>query len=203
LDTSVHAINLNYKKNSPLKEWYYDMMFKITKGRAVSLVQLLPWPWRNFYYDHIKTIFKPHHERLRKAIPRQWSDLTHLIVVVNLEFIKSFYEDEFSKGIVDWNANPKDKAFAQWLKKTYKYVTVERPKLLKDIENAYPEDNVHVFEKSKDEEGKVRWEWKGKENPKTTYKRMYGKVDLLEKRLEEKDTKVITEMVKHRGYFWT
>lgn len=160
--------------------------------------------WNDFYWNKIRPIFKPQLQRYRKVIPKTWVDLTELIVICNLEFIKGFYEDEFTKDIVDWNATPEHKAFAQWLKKAYKYVTVERPKLLKDIENAYPEENWdRVFEKSINDDGLVAWEWKGEKDTKSTYKKMYGKVESLEKRLAEKDTKYITEMVKNRDCFWT
>jgi hypothetical protein len=104
LTKSIHKINLETISKSKFIEYYYNFVFKITKGRATTFFQLLPYSWRSFYYDHIKTIFKPQHKRLRKAIPRQWSDLTHLIVVVNFEFIKSFYDDEYSTGLVDWDA---------------------------------------------------------------------------------------------------
>ncbi|NBO36398.1 hypothetical protein EBU91_02515, partial [bacterium] len=130
LSKSIHAINLNHKEISPLREWYYSFIFKITNGRATTIFHLFPRSWRNFYYDHIRTIFKPHHKRLRKAIPRQWSDISHLIVMVNFEFIKSFYEDEYVKGIVDWDATQPHQKFSTWLEKTYYYIMVERPKLL-------------------------------------------------------------------------
>ncbi|NBO22125.1 hypothetical protein EBU94_02130 [bacterium] len=115
LSKSIHAINLNHKEISPLREWYYSFIFKITNGRATTIFHLFPRSWRNFYYDHIRTIFKPHHKRLRKAIPRQWSDISHLIVMVNFEFIKSFYEDEYVKGIVDWDATQPHQKFSTWL----------------------------------------------------------------------------------------
>jgi hypothetical protein len=198
LSKSIHSINLNYKTNL-IKEWYYNKIFKITKGRATTLFSLLPWSWRNFYYDHIKTIFKPHHKRLRKAIPKQWSDLTYLIVVVNFEFIKSFYEDEYCTGLVNWDATEHHKKFAVWLEKAYYYITVERPKLLKQQDDAYPEVNLEL-ETVVDDNGLRVTKIK---NSKDSYKKLYGEVDRLEQLIDKKDTKILTEMIKNKGYFWT
>jgi hypothetical protein len=195
----IHKINLNYKKTSPFKEWYYNFIFKITKGRATTLFTLLPWSWRNFYYDHIKTIFKPHHKRLRKAIPKKWSDLTHLIVVVNFEFIKSFYEDEYSTGLVDWDATEYHKKFATWLEKAYYYIMIERPKLLKQQDDAYPEVNLET-ETGVDKNGLRFTKIK---NTKETYEELYGEVNRLDQLINKKDTKVLTDMIKYRDHFWT
>lgn len=159
---------------------------------------------KDIYYDNIKPIFKPHHQRYRKLFPRTWTDLTELIVVCNLEFIKGFYEDEYLNDCTDWNSTEDLKKFSQWLKKAHKYVTIERPKLEKDIENAYPKDSWDdMFVKFTDENGLVRWKSKDTKDPKKTYKQKYGKLEQLEKKLSEKDTKIITEMVNYRGYFWT
>jgi len=171
-----------------------------------DLWDILPYKYQGFYYDRVKTIFKPFHSRLRKAIPRQWSDLTGLIVDVNFEIIKSFYEDEYSKGIVDWQADEHHSKFAEWLEGAYKYITVERPELELQMGAAYPEaDFDNMFEEPEtDKHGNVTRRMKScEERYGKTYEEMYGEVNRLEALIDKKDTKVITEMVKNRNYFWT
>jgi hypothetical protein len=161
--------------------------------------------WKDFYWKWIGPVVKPQQKRYRAAIPKTWCDLTELIVIVNFEFIKGFYEDEFLNGCVDWNTHAESKKFARWLKVAYKYVTVDRPKLEQDIDNAYPQGDQwdNIFEKGQDDNGLVVWTMKNKTDPKNLYKQRYGKVDKLEKKLKDKDTKIITEMIQYRGYFWT
>ena len=36
-----------------------------------------------------------------------------------------------------------------------------------------------------------------------TYEELYGNVNRLEALIAKKDTKVITELIKNRDYFWT
>jgi hypothetical protein len=98
--------------------------------------------------------------------------------------LKSFYEDEYKYGIVDWNSDAKHKKFAKWLEQSYKYVVHERKILEKKIEAAYP--NLCKIKSSK-----------------TTYKELYGKVGELEKEMFDKDTKVIYELLKNREFLWT
>jgi hypothetical protein len=161
--------------------------------------------WHDFYWKWIGPIVKPQQKRYRGVIPKTWCDLTELVVIVNLEFIKGFYEDEFLKDSINWNSQEESKKFARWLKSAYKYVTVDRPKLEQDIDDAYPQDGewANVFQKGSDDNGNTTWTLKGKTSPKNLYKQRYGKVDRLEKKLKEKDTKIITEMVQYREYFWT
>ena len=167
---------------------------------------ILPYKYQRLYYDHIKTIFKPHHSRLRKAIPRQWSDLTSVIVDVNFEIIKSFYEDEYSNGIVDWESDEYHKEFAQWLEAAYKYITVERSELEKQKDAAYPKSRSDDWfgEAETDKNGNVTHQMKTcEELYGKSYKEVYREVNRLEALIDKKDTKVITEMVKRKGYFWT
>ena len=161
--------------------------------------------WRDFYWKWIGPAVKPQQKRYRAVIPKTWCDLTELIVIVNLEFIKGFYEDEFLKDSIEWNSQEESKKFARWLKSAYKYVAVNRPKLEQDIDNAYSQAGGwnDVFQKGSDDNGNTTWTLKGKTSAKNLYNQRYGKVDRLEKKMKEKDTKIITEMVKYREYFWT
>jgi hypothetical protein len=167
---------------------------------------ILPHRWQRFYYDKIKTIFKPHHSRLRKAIPRQWNDLTSIIVDVNFEMIKSFYEDEYSKDIVDWESDEHHKTFAQWLESAYKYITIERPQLEKQKDVSYPESNFDDLfgEPETDKHGNVTRIMKScEERYGKPYEEVYGEVNKLENLIDQKDTETIISLIKNRNYFWT
>lgn len=169
---------------------------------VTSLWELVPYKLRSFYYKHIRTIFAPTHSRLRKVIPREWVDLTEIIALVNFEIIKSFYEDEMMLDIVDWGATPQHKKFEKWIKEAYNYITKERPQLLKDMENAYPDlDESPIIRKISYNEKNERVTEIS--NAKKTYQELYGRVDELESLINKKDIKYITEMVKLKEYFWT
>jgi hypothetical protein len=104
-----------------------------------NIISCIPYPIREFYYEKIKTIWAPQHSRIRKAVPKYWWDLDHVLQVVNFEIIKSFYEDEYMAGIVDWEGTGGDSLkFTKWLEEAYTYITSYRKVLEKQIENAYP-----------------------------------------------------------------
>lgn len=104
-----------------------------------NIISRIPYPIREFYYEKIKTIWKPQHSRIRKAVPRYWWDLDHVLQVVNFEIIKSFYEDEYKANIVDWEGTGGDALkFTKWLEDAYKYITEDRPTIEKLIEKSYP-----------------------------------------------------------------
>lgn len=115
-----------------------------------NIISRIPYPIREFYYEKIKTIWKPQHTRIRKAVPRYWWDLDHVLQVVNFEIIKSFYEDEYSAGIVDWEGTGGNALeFTKWLEEAYTYITTYRKVLEKQIDNAYP--NYNKLEKLEQE----------------------------------------------------
>jgi hypothetical protein len=163
---------------------------------------LFPYSWRMTYYDKIKPIFKPQNERIRKAIPRTWMDITELSVIVNFEMIKSFYEDEYKADIVDWEATEIHSEFAKWLESAYAYITKERPQLQKDLDNSYPpfKGLDDMFELKTDENGRRLFEFKDDGVP---YEVKYKEVNRIEELIENKDTEILTEFIKRRNYFWT
>lgn len=162
--------------DNKLSLFWYDFKTRIKYA--------IPYKVREFWYYKIRTIFKPQHNRIRKSIPRYWIDLDGVLIAVNFEILKSFYEDEYKDGLIDWNSDAKHKKFAKWLNNAYKYITEERKNLEKQIENAYPDLS------------KVK-------SGKKTYKELYGRVDELEKEMFDKDTKVIYELLKNREFLWT
>ncbi len=175
----------------------------LNKHRIYDWLDLFPYSFRMWYYDNVKPIFNPCHQRLRKAIPRQWSDITSLIVLVNFEFIKSFYEEEYKSNTVDWKGSSEGHAkFERWLKKAYRYITVERPLLEQRLERAYPPHKPfdEMFKPITTEKGERVYQLVDDGIP---YEVKYKEVIALEAKIQKKDTKIITEMIELREYFWT
>jgi hypothetical protein len=174
----------------------------LSKTGIWDFADLFPYSWRMYYYDHIKPIFKPQNSRLRKAIPRQWADISSLIVDVNFEFIKTFYENEYKRDIVDWNATEHHKEFANWLEKVYLYITIERRVLQKKLENSYPPAKPleEMFKPVFDENGKKLFQMIDDGIP---YHVKYAEVNKYEKIIDDTDTSILTELIKRRDYFWT
>ena len=196
-------------KNHCLKEFPENktISFKIRnfihdKFNIWDLWDILPYRWNMWYYDKVKPIFKPKHSRLRNAIPRQWCDISSLIVDVNFEFIKTFYEEEYVDGVVDWSASDHHKEFANLLEQSYLYITKERPSLENEKDNAYPKSSSidDMFEPFVDENGRKMYQMKDDGIP---YDVKYGEVNRLEKLIEEKDTEILAQLIKRRDYFWT
>jgi len=178
--------------------WRYKFL------KEFDIWDVLPYSWQRNWYDKIKPIFKPQNKRLRKVIPKTWIDISSLIETINFEFVKKFYEEEYVDGIVDWEQSGEDHVkFARWLEETYRYITVHRPRLEKELDDAYPplrpiED---MFEESDTlYKGKKAFKLKDREG---TYEELYGEVNRIEQLIENRDTEVLTEIVKRRQYFWT
>lgn len=178
-----------------------NKMDKIKK--IIGIKNLIPYRWSMWYYEVVRPIFKPNHGRLRKAIPRTWCDITSLITTVNFEFIKSFYEEEYLNGVVDWTSNEEHIEFSNWLEEAYLYITKERLKLESQRDNSYPktdENFLDRFEKNIADDGSVRYLLKDDGIP---YEQKYAEVIRLEKIIEDRDEQILIEMIKKKEYFWT
>jgi hypothetical protein len=164
-----------------LNVWLPWLMFK------KNLSYKIPYQIRDGWYK-FKCFFNPKNKKYRAAIPNTWADVCVLIEDVNFAFIKGFYEDEYKSGWVDWEGSgePTSK-FAKWLEKAYQYITVERPQLQKDLDAAYPPLTAkRLTEINRD-----------------SYEEEYAEVHRIEKLIQDKDTKTLTETIKYRQYFWT
>lgn len=136
--------------------------------------------WKGKFRDWWIWAFEPQHSELRAAIPRNWRDLSELMVEINFAVIKSFYK-EAAASCIDWTSEPKTDEFSNWLTNSYNYITIRRPALEKEMFDSYP---------------------KGDER-KQPYEVAYKKVNDLEREIESTDTKILKEMIDYRGYFWT
>lgn len=192
---------LNYEKSFHRMFWNtMDDWFGVR-----SMWDLLPFSWKMRYYDKIRTIWHDENERYRKVIPRTWSDVSSLIDTVNFEFIKGFYEKEYLHGHTDWEGTGEHAVeFARWLESAYDYITIERPKLEEQMENAYPPHRPldEMFEPCEfDENGKAKM-YKMVDDGRS-YEEKYGEVNRLEQLIQDKDTEVLTNLIKYRHFFWS
>ncbi len=137
----IKKLNINIDSVRPPDWLGYKSTWRDRLGWFIryEVIGRIPYPIREFYYNKIKTIWAPQHSRIRKAVPKYWWDLDHVLQEVNFEIIKSFYEDEYKADIVDWEGTGGDSLeFTKWLEEAYTYITSYRKVLEKQIENAYP-----------------------------------------------------------------
>jgi len=167
-----------------------------------DVIDIFPCRLRMYYWEIIRPIFSPSNQRIRKFIPRTYKDISHLMVDVNFEFIREFYEDEYKADIVDWEATEHHSEFAKWLEGAYEYVTKIRPQLEIDLQNAYPpyKPIEEMFERIPQEDGTTRMYMKDDGIP---YEVKYKDVNRIEEEIEKRDTEILTELIKRRYYFWT
>jgi hypothetical protein len=196
-----HCLKIDFdeKKKSLI---YSIRSYILEKFGIWDIWDLLPYRYSLYYYDYIKPFFSPRNKRIRKAVPRQYRDISSLIIDINFEFIKAFYEDEYKADIVDWDATENHKEFAEWLVKAYRYITVERAILEQRRDDSYPMSKPldEMFELKIDENGKKFFEFKDDGIP---YEVKYKDVNLLEAEICKRDTEILIELAKRRDYFWT
>jgi hypothetical protein len=197
------AHNHALKEFTPRKKSWLRK-FLADKFNVYDIWDVLPRYWKYYYWDYLGPIIAPQNGRYRKVIPRKWADASSLIEVVNFEFVKGFYEDEYINGVVDWNAQPEHREFADWLEAAYTYITVKRPILVEQMEDAYPElpSINEMFKPCEiDEDGNIK-KYKMVDDGRS-YEEKYGEVNRLEKIIDDRDTEILTEIVKRRHFFWT
>jgi hypothetical protein len=196
-----HAIKLD-DDNENKSLLYKIRSYTFEKFGIWEFLDIFPYSWRMTYWEKIKPIFKPQNKRLRKFIPRTWKDMSHLMVDLNFEMIKVFYEDEYKAGIVDWESDQPHRDFSKWIENSYFYITKARPKLEIDLENSYPPSKPmeEMFEHIPQEDGTTRIYLKDDGIP---YEIKYAEVNRIEKLIEETDTKILKEFIEYRHFFWT
>ena len=154
-----------------------DDLFDSIKDYKPTILDRLKWWFQEFSWD-VYYFFKPSHKQIRDSIPKKYIDITELIRIVNFQFIKTFHDNEMD--IVDWDATPEHKEFKDWINSSYQYITVERPVLETELSNSYP-----------------------KRGATGTYEEKYADVIRIETLIQDKDTEILTEVVKRREMFWS
>jgi hypothetical protein len=193
-----HALNIDFEEKRTLIQKIRSFIFR--KFNVWDMWDLFPYGWRLTFYDKIRPIYNPSNKRLRKFIPRTWQDFSRLMVDLNFEMIKIFYEEEYKAEIVDWSADEPHKNFANWLESAYHYITVERPNLELALQNAYPEKSLRDMFEETEVDGKKMYKMKESE---ISYEVEYAEVNRIEALIDNTDSKIIKEFVDNRNFFWT
>ena len=157
-------------------ESIFDKEIKMTWFESFYIS--VKWWFHDLVWDTYR-FFKPCHQRIRKVIPKRWCDLTELTLLVNFEIIKSFVEEEMHN--IDWESEPEHKKAGEWLKASYKYITETKPRLEKELSEAYknvPKGNIPYEEKYKD-------------------------VNRIEKTIEESDKAILIGIANYRQWLWS
>ena len=141
------------------------------------------WDLREMYWS-VYRFFNPCHKDIRKAIPRQWCDITSLVVDVNFAMILSF-KKEADESFVEWDDTPEHRKFKNWLDVAAHWITEGRPSLEAQRDALYPPSPLPD-------------EMKG-----LTYDQLYGSLNQVEKLIDETDTNILKQMIEYREYMWT
>jgi hypothetical protein len=128
-----------------------------------------------------KQYFNPPNSIVRKALEDGY-DIAGLVIPLNFALILQFRE-ELKNDIVNWDSTEGHIEFKAWFEEAVRWITIERPQMEKDLDNAYP-----VFSSTKSDK---------------TYEELYGEVNRIESAIEATDTQVINKLMKYRSYMWT
>jgi hypothetical protein len=174
--------DMEIRKRYPIQGWFREWFLSIDN----------PVYW--FFYrlsknirgikNNVRRFIKPCHPRFRKVYPRhKWHDLKEVIEDINFALIQDFYYEEISKDFVNWNSTDEHKAFRAWIEDAIFWIEKAEPQAQKDLDAAY--ENVD------------------KKNKSLSYEQKYAEVNRIERTIEETNTRILKEMIEHRGFFWT
>ena len=164
------------KKQYPIQYWPRET---VPHWFAIRI----KWPCRELYWK-IYRFFNPCHKDIRKAIPRQWSDIANLIVDVNFAMILSF-KKEAEESFVNWDGTDNHRQFKNWLDSAHQWITQGRPACEAQRDALYPPHPLPP-------------EMKGK-----SYDELYGELNKVEALIAETDANILKQMIDYRDYFWT
>lgn len=182
------------------------MNIKIEKINLVKdfLNQSIPW-WEKIYwklwkikdnvYWNVYYFFKPQHESIRKAISKSWRDLDDIVEDVLAAIIISFVEEEKGLDQLDMLLNTLSKD-DEYIKKEWGGVDIfwdyysSRYKDYKRLQEIY---NWFKFDRTKMENYMKAVEDTG--NAEEFIK--------IQRRIRERDTEYLSDIIHLREYLWT
>lgn len=157
-------------------------------------IEFLPYRFRNWWTNHVRTIYAPQHVELRAAIPKTWSDLTGVIPEFLYACIISFVEKE--DGLESWESQDHGhpaRRNAAMLKEVYEWAKTGRKAEEDRIMDMHP-----PFKS-----GTSIIEWLNEENAErdAAYKRVHEAEDAM----EEKDSRYLQWIVSRNALqsLWT
>lgn len=161
----VHILKERYPIQYPLRQWGFFLGCRFRS-----------------YWDNLCYFLKPRQKWLKKQIPNEWCDKTHLIPLINFAVVVDFVEGEDAINVTDWEASSEQASqFEKELKDCYDYIKVRRPKLEEEHGNSYPDEETMTGDYHVD----------------------YAENNRLEIELDKNDTKYLTWIVVNRDFFWT
>ena len=168
------------KKDDPI-QWFFREYVTSTNFPPALFAKRIKWKVDGWYHN-TKRFLNPVHPRFQKAYPRWiYSDITEAIVRINFALILDFWHEEIVDGCVDWESDCQHKKFYKYLEKYVDW-----------IENSY--------KITQDAEFKAMCEGNDSDLP---YEEAYKESHRLEKLIEDKETEILTWMLKNRKYFWS
>jgi hypothetical protein len=162
-----------------------------------------PYNLRN-WWDWLKAWFTTHSNVIFLDIEPTWCDKNELIRLAVFKLLVDFVEKEKPNEHIEWLSDDGHKNAQTTFMGAYYWIKTLRPQL------------VEISGYNLSEWGKLKGNWKWKELPngnsefvgfqnKETKesKAHYSTHNVLEKVIEETDDKVLTDIIKIRGYLWT
>lgn len=169
------------RKEFPIQGWIREWFFSYDNS-VYSFFKRNLRKIRVFKYK-VKFFIKPMVPRMRNAWKRhEYMDICDGIIKINFALIQDFWYEEVKQGYIDWGSSVIHEEFYIWLENAINYIEIERENLLKKLDEA--EHNAFI---SKEKQYELR----------------YGEVTEISKLIEEKDTKLLKEMIEKREMFWT
>jgi hypothetical protein len=143
-------------------------------------------------------------DTIKAQIPKGWVDVSELIEIINFSLIKTFYEDEYLPRKKEFETSSHNKKFSKWLEDSYNYLTIEMPKISKEIEKLLTNMDFQDRLEKNNENGKVYYTLKPLTgNKKRKYNHISKKVELLEKGIKKSKSSILNNLIKYREIFWT
>ena len=133
------------------------------------------------WYDKIRCTLNPRQKWIKKHIEyKQWCDKVELIPKFLFGCVVHFVEEEKCFERIDWEASsPQHAKVANELQECYEYITVARPALEQQLDDAY--DNLPEV---------------------GSYEEKYADVISTEKAIKDGDKKYMMWIVDNKDYLW-
>jgi len=150
------------------------------------------WYWLKCY------LFHPYNVIRIKSLPPTWCDKSELIRESLFQLIVDFVDKEEPFLHIDWDSDDGHKSAQNCIIQSYKWVTKVRPELIEKSSKMLHEWGEKSNENAK-EQG-VSW-FEHISTPETD--EMIKVYHALEEKIEMTDDKILTNIIKYRGYLWT
>ena len=155
--------------------------------------------WSDFWYSQVSSRLRPRNKWLTKKIPRTWVDKDTILEIAVLESLKHYVEGEeaLGKDMCHFESNQADPSFPEWQKEKdrsvkhyYELTTIKLPALEKELNEEWDKVPPTKFSNRNNV-------------TKLDYDTKYGKIDHLEKEIDDLQTEIMVWVVKNRNCLWT